>query len=140
MGIEQSLERYHRAGAEFSRRHPGSVKDLVSGGDDVTLATPLGPPIGGWSAVSEAPDFAASRFRDGAVTAFEPVATYATTDLVTVLEIEHWTVKVGGREEAASFELRVTSTFRRKAHERKLVDRHTDPIATPDAEGLGGAN
>jgi ketosteroid isomerase-like protein len=135
MGIEEILARYHRAVDEFSRGDPGPVKDLLSRGDDVTLANPFGPAVRGWSAVTDALDFASSRFRDGAVTAFEPMATYATTDLATVLEIEHWTAKVGGREDAASFVLRVTSTFRREADEWKLVHRHADPIATPDAEG-----
>jgi hypothetical protein len=80
-------------------------------------------------------EFASSRFREGAVTAFESMAMYATTDLATILEIEHWTAKVGEREEATSFVLRVTSTFRREADDWMLVHRHADPIATPDAEG-----
>ena len=67
--------------------------------------------------------------------ASEPMAKYATTDLATVLEIEHWTAKVGEREEAASFVLRVTSTFRRESDDWKLVHRHADPIAAPAAEG-----
>ena len=135
MGIEEILARYHEAADEFSRGNPVPVKDLLSRGDDVTLANPFGPAVSGWSAVSDALAFASSRFREGTVTAFEPMALYASDELATIFEIEHWTAKVGGREEATSFVLRVTSTFRREADDWKLVHRHADPIATPDAEG-----
>ena len=135
MAIEEVLARYHQAADEFSRGNPGPVKNLLSGGEDVTLANPFGPAVRGWSAVSDALEFASSRFREGTVTAFEPMAMYATADLVTIFEIEQWTAKVGEREDATSFVLRVTSTFRREAGDWRLVHRHADPIATPDAEG-----
>ena len=135
MRIEETVARYQHAADEFSRGNPGPVKDLLSRGDDVTLANPFGPAVRGWSAVSDALGFASSRFSEGTVTAFERMAMYATTDLATMLEIEHWTAKVGERDEATSFVLRVTSTFRREGDDWKLVHRHADPIATPDAEG-----
>lgn len=101
----------------------------------MTLANPFGPAVRGWDDVVEALDFASSRFRDGEVPRFEAVAHYVTPDLATILEIEHWRAKVSGREDIASFVLRVTSTFRREGGSWRLVHRHADPIVTPHPDG-----
>jgi ketosteroid isomerase-like protein len=135
MGLQQVIEQYHAAADAFSRGDPERVKMLCSHQDDVTLANPFGPAVRGWTQVSEALDFASSRFRDGAVTRLEPIAQYEASDLATILEIERWQAKVGGREDVASFVLRVTSTFRREDGTWKLVHRHADPIATPNPDG-----
>src|SRR5215218_3389141 len=140
MNLQHTIEQYHQAADEFSRGDPEPVKALFSRQDDVTLANPFGPAVRGWKQVSDALDFASSRFKDGEVTSFETVATYATTDLACILEIEQWKARVGDREEDSFFVLRVTSTFRREEDSWKLVHRHADPIATSDAEGpLRGA-
>jgi ketosteroid isomerase-like protein len=89
----------------------------------------------GGSGVAEALDYASSRFRDGEVSGFESVAQHVTTDLASILEIERWKAKVGGREDIAPFELRVTSIFRREGDTWKLVHRHADPITTFDSAG-----
>jgi ketosteroid isomerase-like protein len=111
------------------------VKVLFSNRDDVMLANPFGPAVRGWRAVSAALDYASSRFRDGEVTAFERVAKYGATDLVSIHELERWRAKVAGREEASEFDLRVTSTFRREDDAWKLVHRHADPIGTAHPDG-----
>jgi hypothetical protein len=104
--------------------------------EDVTLANPfVGPPAKGWGAVSAALDYASSRFRDGRVTSFEPVASYAGSDLPSILEIERWESRVGDREDIAPFVLRVTTTFRLEADSWEVVHRHADPIATPSPDG-----
>jgi ketosteroid isomerase-like protein len=108
---------------------------LLSSRDDVTLANPFGPAVRGRKQVSDALDAASSRFREGKVTSFETLATYEGSDLASILEIERWNAKVGGREDVAPFVLRVTSTFRREADTWKLVHRHADPISTFDPEG-----
>ena len=134
------VEQYHRAVDAFSRGDPEPVKAVFSHRDDVTLANPFGPAVRGWTQVSAALDFASSRFRDGEVAGFEQLARYVTADLATLLEIERWQAKVGGREERASFDLRATSTFRREDGAWKLVHRHADPITTPHPDGpLRGA-
>jgi hypothetical protein len=101
----------------------------------VTLANPFGPAVRGWKRVSDALDFASARFRDGDVTGFEALAEYSTPDLTTILEIERWRAKVGGREDVSTFVLRVTSTFRREGGNWRLVHRHADPIATAHPDG-----
>lgn len=135
MDLQQVVGQYHSAADEFSRGDPEPVKVLFSNRDDVTLANPFGPAVRGWKQVSEALDFASSRFRDGEVTSFEPIAQYEAPDLATILEIESWKARVGERDDITSFDLRVTSTFRREDERWKLVHRHADPIATANPDG-----
>lgn len=135
MDLRQVVGRYHAAADEFSRGDAQPVKMIFSHRDDVTLANPFGPVVRGWQQVSEALDFASSRFKDGEVTSFEPVAEYVSSDPATILEIERWKAKVSGREDITPFALRVTTTFRREDGTWKLVHRHADPIAAPHPDG-----
>ena len=135
MEFQHVVEKYHAAVDAFSRGTPEPVKAVFSHHEDVTLANPFGPAVRGWKDVVKALDFASSRFRDGEVPKFESVAEYVTSDLATILEIEYWRAKVSGREDVASFVLRVTSTFRREDGTWRLIHRHADPIMTRDADG-----
>ena len=132
--LDGMIDVYHVAADEFSRGDPKPVKALFSEREDVTLANPFGPAVRGSEGVSGALDYASSRFRDGNVS-FERIAIYASPDLATILELERWNAKVGGSEDLAPFDLRVTSTFRREGNAWKLVHRHADPITTRDARG-----
>ena len=75
MDLEEALEHHHEhhhaAADEFARGNPEPVKAVWSRRDDVTLANPFGPAVRGWNQVSEALDYASSRFRDGEVTDVE---------------------------------------------------------------------
>jgi len=135
MDIQLVIEDYHRAIDVFSRGDPEPVKNLCSRSDEVMLANPFGSTVKGWKPVSDALDFASSRFRDGKVKSFERIATYKTNDLLVMFEIEKWTSKVGGKSEISSFDLRVTSTFRNENDDWKLVHRHADPIASFNDKG-----
>jgi hypothetical protein len=132
--LDGIIDSYHVAADEFSRGDPGPVKALFSHRNDVTLANPFGPAVRGLEEVSRALNYASSRFRDGKVS-FKRIAIYASSDLATILELERWNAKVGGSEDLAPFDLRVTSTFRREHDAWKLVHRHADPINTRDARG-----
>ena len=135
MDLREVLSQYHKALDDFSRGDPEPVKNIFSHRENVILANPFGPAVRGWKKVSEALDFASSRFRGGKVTDITTVGEYATPDLATIFEIERWNSRVSGREEMASFELRVTNTFRREDDTWKLVHRHADPIATSHPDG-----
>ena len=135
MNIQPIIEEYHQALDIFSRGNPEPVKNFYSHSDEIMLANPFGSTVKGWTLVSEALDFASSRFRDGKVKSFETIATYETNDLLTIFEIEKWTSKVGGNSEISSFDLRVTSTFRNENDNWKLVHRHADPIASFNDKG-----
>ena len=135
MDIQLVIEEYHKAVDIFSRGNPEPVKNLCSHSDDVMLANPFGSIVKGWEPVSEALDFASSRFRGGEVRTFERIATYKTNDLIIIFEIEKWTAKVGGKSEISSFDLRVTSAFRNQNDNWKLIHRHADPIASFNDKG-----
>ena len=135
MNLQLAIEEYYKALDDFSRGNPEPVKNLYSHSDDVMLANPFGSTVIGWNQVSQALDFASSRFRDGKVKSFERIAAHKTSDLVIIFEIEKWTSKVGGSSETSSFDLRVTSTFRNENDNWKLVHRHADPIASFNDKG-----
>lgn len=135
MSLDEVLDRYHRALDDFSRGNPGPVKALYSAADEVTLANPFGPARRGREAVMAALDYASSRFRDGALVASNEMARYTSHELATILEVEHWRVRLGDRAAIEPFVLRVTTTFRREDGEWKMVHRHADPIATDDSSG-----
>lgn len=130
MDLEHTIRQFQQAAIEFAKGNPEPVKTIFSHRDDVVLANPFGPAVSGWSNVSAALDLASSRFRDGDVTAFERVASYLSDDLACIHEVERWRAKVAGGQDLASFDLRVTSTFRREDGEWKLVHRHADTITT----------
>ena len=135
MDLDEAIEQYHAALDQFAKGNPEGVKGMFSHQEDVTLANPFGPAVLGWRQVSDALDFASSRFRDGEFADVESLARYVTADLASILEIERWSARVGDREDASRFDLRVTSTFRLEGEGWKLVHRHADPITTPDADG-----
>ena len=58
------------------------------------------------------------------------MAQYVSTDLAYIVEVERYKAKMGGRDEIASVNLRVTSVFRREDGVWKLVYRHADPITS----------
>jgi ketosteroid isomerase-like protein len=129
--LDGVLERFKQAGQEFVKGNPELVQELFSHRDDVTLANPFGPPARGWDEVREAQERGAAVFRDGEIWAFETVAKYAAPELACILWIERTNAKVGGAEEVAPCDLRVTMTFRPEGGEWKVVHRHADPITAP---------
>ena len=135
MDVQQIIDQYHKSADQFSRGNSQPMKMLYSHGDDVFLANPFGLTVIGWRQVSDALDFASSKFTDGEVTNFELIAKYLSAELAIIFEIEKWKAKVGGREEVSSFDLRVTTTFRREGSDWKVVHRHADPIASFNADG-----
>jgi hypothetical protein len=135
MEIQKVIDQYHVALDQFSRGDPQPVKLLYSHKEDVSLINPFGQVEVGWNKVSAALDFASSHFKDGEVTNFEILASYKTSELVTIFEIEKWKAKVSGRSEVSPFDLRVTSTFRLEESNWKLVHRHADPISGFNADG-----
>lgn len=135
MDVDQTIERYHSALDSFALGDPEPVKALYGHQDDVTLANPFGPPVRGWANVADRLEYAASTFRDGRPIDFEKLALIVGTDVASLLEIERWEARVGGRYEITPFGLRVTSVFRRENGSWLLVHRHADPIVTADPDG-----
>jgi hypothetical protein len=114
MDIQQLIDQYHKSVDEFSRGNSQPIKILYSRRDDAFLANPFGSTVIGWSQVSDALDFASSKFKDGEVKNFKSIAKYLSAELAIIFEIEKWKAKVGGGEEVSAFDLRVTTTFRKE--------------------------
>jgi ketosteroid isomerase-like protein len=128
--LDEVIEQYHLALAEFMKGNPEPVKQIFSHQEDVTLANPLGPPVRGREQVDETIDRAASNFRDGEIEGFEIVAKYVAPELAYIVEIEQTKAKIGGREDVAPSALRATMIFRPEEGVWKVVHRHADPITT----------
>ena len=128
--FDQVIEQCQQALREFPKGNPEPMKVMFSHQEDVTLANPFGPPARGWERVAEVMDHAASQIRDGEVTSFENIAKYVTPELAYIVWVEQVKAKVGGRQDIAPFDLRVTMTFRPEDGTWKVVHRHADPITT----------
>jgi hypothetical protein len=102
--FERAIERSHEALALFSQR------------EDISLGNPFGPYARGRKQVEATLDGAASKYRDGQVTAVDLIATYTSAD---------------GGTELVPVAVRVKSLFRREQGEWRLVHRRADPITTP---------
>jgi ketosteroid isomerase-like protein len=128
--LDRAIERYHLVAAEFIKGNATPYKELFSHTEDISLANPFGPPLRGWAEAARTMERAASRYRDGEVVGFENVATYVTSELAYIVEVERYRAKVGGGEDITPFSLRVTSIFRPEDGSWKIVHRHADPITT----------
>src|SRR5919199_3458986 len=128
--LDVVLERFKQAGQEFVNGNPKPVQELFSHREDVTRANPFGPPARGWEQVAEAQERGASVFRDCEIYDFETVAKYVSSELACILWIERTNAKVGGAEDVAPCDLRVTMALRPEDGTWKVVHRHADPITT----------
>ncbi|MEX5295249.1 nuclear transport factor 2 family protein [Kocuria sp. CPCC 205268] len=126
--LDQVIEEYHQAISAVARGDAGPQKRLFSRRDDVTLATPIGPPIRGRHAVEEAFDRVVAQLRDGELLSAENISRVATDEMAYIVELEHSRGKVGGSEETASWSLRSTTVFRREDGEWKVCHRHADTV------------
>jgi ketosteroid isomerase-like protein len=130
-GLDDAVERSRFAVSEIIKGNPAPCEVLFSHRDDVTLGNPFGPFVRGWKQVAETAAGAASRYRDGEIVGFEPIARHVTSDLACVVEVERFRAKVAGSDDLSEIGLRVTSVFRPEDGAWKVVHRHADPITTP---------
>jgi ketosteroid isomerase-like protein len=129
--VDEFIEQFHLAQGEFLKGNPEPVKKLFSHTEDVSHASPYGPPVRGWDEVAKAIDHSSSLRSDGELVGSEIVAKYVTPKLAYIVQIERVKAKVGAREDITPFALRTTMIFRPEDGEWKVVHRHADPITTP---------
>ena len=129
--LESAIEQSHHSLSEIVKGNPEPVEMLYSDREDITLGNPFGPFARGRQQVAETLARAASRYREGEIVGFEPIARHVTDDLACIVEVERFRAKVGGSDDLASIGLRVTTIFRPEDGTWKLVHRHADPITTP---------
>lgn len=140
MGVERAvdelddvIERYHLALGAFMRGDHEPARRLYSEDDDVTLGNPFGPFARGLPQVAETMARAAALYADGDAIGFDTISKRVAGDLAYTVEVERLRSKVGGREDVAPVELRVTTIFSREADGWRIVHRHADPITQPRA-------
>lgn len=126
--FDHVVEQNHLALAEFVKGNYAPLKRLYSQREDVTLGNPFGSFVRGVELVVQTMQRAASYYKDGEATGFELVSKHVAPDLASIVEIERYKAKVGGRDDITSVALRVTSIFRLENGAWKLVHRHADPI------------
>ena len=131
--FDRIIEESHQACLGIVNRSPDGFKELYSRAQDVTLANPFGPAVRGWEEAEGVLELAASRYRDGEIVGFESFAKHVTPELGWIHEVERYRAKVGAAEELSPIVLRVTSVFRVEDGAWKLIHRHADPIAKPQA-------
>jgi ketosteroid isomerase-like protein len=137
LSLDEAVELHHEAGDRIVRGDYGGYAALYSRQDDVTLGNPFGPFARGYDNVLGTLQGAAANYRDGEATRIERISEHVTDDLACFVEVEHYRAKVGGRSDASSVSVRVTSAFRPEQGDWKLVHRHADPItATRPAESV----
>ena len=129
--VDEVLEQYHLAAAEFIRGNPEPYKMVFSHREDVTLANPYGPPVRGWEQVSKALEHTASRLRDGELVDSQTVAKCVTPELAYVVSLVREKAKVGGSEDITPIALRTTMILRPEGGTWKVVHLRGDPITTP---------
>jgi ketosteroid isomerase-like protein len=129
--LDGVIERCQGALREFVKGNPEPMQAMFSHREDVTLANPLGPAVRGWERVAVTMERAASSIREGEITGFEPLAKHVTPELGYVVWVERNRGKLGGRDDVAPFDLRVTTIFRPEDGTWKIVHRHADPITAP---------
>ena len=128
--VEDIIEKYKLATAEFLRGDAEPYKALFSHEEDVTLANPFFPVVRGWEEVSLALERTASRLRDGEFLGSEIVSKYVTAELAYVVQLAHERAKVGGNDEVSPIDLRNTMILRPEGDAWKIVHLHGDPITT----------
>ena len=131
MDLDEFVSQCEQAWQVFVNGDPGPAKLLFSHRDDVTLANPWGPAVTGWADVSATLEAAAARFRNGQLSPFDVLSSFASDDLACYHEIERGKAMLGGRTETEPFALRVTSIYRREDEQWRIVLRHADPILAP---------
>ena len=70
----------------------------------------------------------ASQLSGGEIAGFETVEKYVTPELAYVVWVERSKAKVGGRQDIAPFDLRVTMILRPEEGTWKVVHRHAESI------------
>ena len=128
--LDQVVKQYHLALGDFMKGNYEPAKQLFSEREDVTLGNPFGPFARGRTQVVETMKRAASHYREGEASGFDTISKCVTPDLAYIVEVERLKSRVGGREDVALVNLRVTSIFRREDGRWTLVHRHADPITT----------
>jgi ketosteroid isomerase-like protein len=126
--LDDAIDASHQALAAIIRGDLEPFMALYSDAEDITIGNPFGPFATGHEAARGAAARAAGNYTDGEIVGFERVATHETDPLACVVEVERFSVRLGGAADLTNVTLRVTSLFRHEARGWRLLHRHADPI------------
>ncbi len=126
--LDQAIQKYHQALDGFVKGNPEPMKLIFSVQEDITLANPFGGIQCGRQQVVEALERAASFFKDGEAIRFQTIAKHVTTNLASIIEVENYRAKVGGKQDVTPISIRVTSLFRPEDGVWKVIHRQADPL------------
>ena len=132
--LQEVLPRLTEESIALHNGDPGPRLALWSRNDPVTLFGALQIKCG-WADVGDVFEWVASRFSTCDSFEYEVIGADASGDLGYLVGIEHTTASIGGAP-SQSYELRVTTIFRRENGEWKAVHRHADPV--PESASAGG--
>jgi ketosteroid isomerase-like protein len=107
---------------------------LVTTTDPATFFGPKGGWQEGAKHVSSVYETGASSFEAGGETHLDIRQIGVGGGLAFWTGVQRATVKLRGREEPVSMDIRVTEVFRHEGEEWKLVHRHADPLVAASAD------
>lgn len=128
--FDKVVDQSHDGWAAFIKGDPEPAKKLFSRAADVSNANPFGPVARGWENVAATMDRAAGFYREGVVEGFDTLIKYVALNLGFIVEMERYSIKVGGATERTPVVFRVTSVLRLEDGTWKIIHRHADPITT----------
>jgi ketosteroid isomerase-like protein len=123
----EAITALHAAMAKVANGDTAAIRALYSHSDDATSFYGWGGYEKGWAAVAQRWDWAGEQFKGGTV-AYRNVTCVVGTELAYTTDIETFTVKMAGLEQAAQWSNRVTHVFRLEEGAWRLLHRHANRL------------
>jgi ketosteroid isomerase-like protein len=131
--FERFLRQREAAALAYVNGDPAALGRLAAPDDPATFFSPRGDVVQGAQRVAERYARDAAAFATDNQNALQILHAAAGETLAYWVGIQRSDVHLRGQAEAVPFRLRVTEIFRREGEAWKLVHRHADPLAPPDA-------